>query len=597
MHMQSQQICLPPEAFAQVFPFHLAVDCDMRIAQIGTVLGRIYPSMKIGHLFTEYFRIKRPQVAADFSAIGEQTNALFILESLQMPLLLKGQMLSLPASNSIVFLCSPWLTTLEQVQELGLSLNDFAVHDPVADYLFLLQSKHVALADASRLAQILDRQHEQLSLRNQELRESEQRYRSVVDNIKEVVFQTDAAGDWTFLNRAWTEISGFSVEESLGTLFLNYVHPEDRQRNTDLFTPLIERKKEYCRHEIRYLTKAGGFRWIEVYARLTVDDQDTIIGTSGTLTDVTERRRAEEALRESEARFQAFMNNSPAMAYIKDAQGRLVYVNQPMLRHFHVQPEDLLGKTDIDLWPSEIAAPLHEHDLMALSSERPVSLEEVVSTPDGRLSTWLSFKFLLPGRVEEKLLACIAIDITERKYYEQQLEEYQLRLEGVITQLEQMALTDALTGVRNRGAFQQRLDDEVERVRRYGLPLSLVLMDVDHFKQYNDSFGHPAGDEVLKTVAQLLQKYVRPNDLVARYGGEEFAIVLVNTPIEGAYILAQRLRRAIETAPWTQRKVTASFGISTFDELHTDSARLLAGADKALYQAKANGRNQVVQAK
>ena len=119
----------------------------------------------------------------------------------------------------------------------------------------------------------------------------------MVDNLKEVVFQTDAQGIWTFLNRSWTEITGFPVQESLGTLFLDYVHPEDRQRNQELFEPLIQRKKEYCRHEIRSLHKKGGFRWIEVFARLTLDDQDRIIGTSGTLSDISIRKYAEEALR------------------------------------------------------------------------------------------------------------------------------------------------------------------------------------------------------------------------------------------------------------------------------------------------------------
>lgn len=128
------------------------------------------------------------------------------------------------------------------------------------------------------------------------LMESEARYRSVVDNVKEVVFQTDSDGLWTFLNRSWTEVTGFAVEESLGTLFLDYVHPDDRDRNNRLFLPLIERKKDYCRHEVRYVTKEGGYRCIEVFARLTVNDRDEIVGTSGTLTDITFRKQMEESL-------------------------------------------------------------------------------------------------------------------------------------------------------------------------------------------------------------------------------------------------------------------------------------------------------------
>jgi|GEM_PF-1099855 len=129
------------------------------------------------------------------------------------------------------------------------------------------------------------------------LLESETKYRTVVESIKEVIFQTDNNGIWTYLNKSWEEITGYTVEESLGELFLNYVHPEDRDRNQQLFEPLIRREKEYCRHTVRYLTKDGGFRFIEVFARLTLDKDENIIGTSGTLYDVTDRLKAEDDIK------------------------------------------------------------------------------------------------------------------------------------------------------------------------------------------------------------------------------------------------------------------------------------------------------------
>ena len=128
------------------------------------------------------------------------------------------------------------------------------------------------------------------------LSDSESNYRSVIENVNEVIFRTDAEGLWLFLNKSWTEITGFSVAESLGQLFVNYVHPDDRARNWELFEPLIKREKEYCRHQIRYLTKDGGFRWVEVFARLGINEQNEITGTFGTLQDITERREAETAL-------------------------------------------------------------------------------------------------------------------------------------------------------------------------------------------------------------------------------------------------------------------------------------------------------------
>ncbi len=116
------------------------------------------------------------------------------------------------------------------------------------------------------------------------------------DDIRDVVFRTDAEGRWTNLNAAWTEVTGFARGESLGRLFLEYVHPDDRERNLQAFEPLIQRKKSHCFHEVRYLTKAGGFRWIEVHARLTLAADGSVTGTTGTLRDVTERREFQEKL-------------------------------------------------------------------------------------------------------------------------------------------------------------------------------------------------------------------------------------------------------------------------------------------------------------
>lgn len=128
----------------------------------------------------------------------------------------------------------------------------------------------------------------------QALLESREQYYTVFNSVKEVIFQTDMEGIWILLNPAWQEMTGFSVEESIGKSFLEYVHPDDHQRNLEVFQPLVTREKEYCRHVVRYLTRDGGFCWVEVFARLTLDAQGRAIGTSGTLIDMTDRKRAEE---------------------------------------------------------------------------------------------------------------------------------------------------------------------------------------------------------------------------------------------------------------------------------------------------------------
>jgi diguanylate cyclase (GGDEF)-like protein len=176
------------------------------------------------------------------------------------------------------------------------------------------------------------------------------------------------------------------------------------------------------------------------------------------------------------------------------------------------------------------------------------------------------------------------------------LEAKQIALEEANVRLDALATTDSLTGVKNRRAFGEKLAEEISRSARYAVPLSLLLLDVDKFKQYNDTFGHQAGDEILKTVGRLLREQARATDFVARYGGEEFALVLPNTGDEGALVMAERLRAVIESAPWPKCAVTASFGAATFSrEINTETA-LIGAADRALYASKEQGRNRVTHA-
>ncbi len=183
----------------------------------------------------------------------------------------------------------------------------------------------------------------------------------------------------------------------------------------------------------------------------------------------------------------------------------------------------------------------------------------------------------------------------EREVYLDQLESSQQKLEASNARLQEDSMTDKLTGIGNRAAFDQRLTEEVYRSKRYQSPVSLLMIDVDEFKELNDTFGHQAGDEALKTVAAALG-CTRPSDFLARYGGEEFAVLLANTSHEGACILAERMRKAVASASFEHRPVTVSIGASTISVNSEDISAIVSEADKALYAAKEGGRNQVVHA-
>jgi diguanylate cyclase (GGDEF)-like protein len=164
----------------------------------------------------------------------------------------------------------------------------------------------------------------------------------------------------------------------------------------------------------------------------------------------------------------------------------------------------------------------------------------------------------------------------------------------------ELSITDGLTGLYVYRYFSDALDKEVLRSARYKQSFGLIMMDLDGFKKINDSYGHPQGDDVLKEVAQILRKICREVDVVARYGGEEFAVILPETDLEGAYILADRIRMVIKNYAFGNKEnvinLTASFGVASYPDIALDKTDLIKYVDRALYRAKADGRNKTVRA-
>jgi diguanylate cyclase (GGDEF)-like protein len=177
------------------------------------------------------------------------------------------------------------------------------------------------------------------------------------------------------------------------------------------------------------------------------------------------------------------------------------------------------------------------------------------------------------------------------------------RLSDTYSIIEEMSITDELTKIYNRRHFYTRLDEEIQRSGRYGHPLSLLLLDIDHFKRVNDAHGHQIGDDVLIGFASILKSNARKIDVVARYGGEELVIILPETNENSAYVVAEKLRKLIESHEFDisdgkKLNVTASFGVSSLNMLAEDiidkSRQIIKLADDALYRAKESGRNTVV---
>lgn len=198
---------------------------------------------------------------------------------------------------------------------------------------------------------------------------------------------------------------------------------------------------------------------------------------------------------------------------------------------------------------------------------------------------------LLDTRGQVAHICLIVYDVTE-------VAVNRLQLQKVNAKLHDISRTDGLTGLLNRKTWEQELVNEFKRYQRYKHACSLIMFDIDHFKMVNDNHGHPAGDEVIRQTAHILSQGIRTMDVAGRYGGEEFVVFLVDTNAEGAKVVAERLRKAIEANPvHYEDKIisyTISLGICELSDRITDPTMWIDSADRGLYRAKRGGRNASV---
>jgi len=237
-----------------------------------------------------------------------------------------------------------------------------------------------------------------------------------------------------------------------------------------------------------------------------------------------------------------------------------------------------------------------------------------VTEPDDPLASWtrspdLAFQAAAALHAGSDVIGVLVIGVSERRGFDQaEMERFSamadqsaLALQNAILhgELERLSVTDRLTALFNHGYFEQRLDGEVSRAGRYGHALSLIMLDIDDFKSFNDTFGHPAGDAVLREVSAVIRSNLREMDIAARYGGEEFVIVLPETGIEGSSRVAERIRAEIADlrfpgdAGQPTESRTVSVGVAELEAGCQDGAALVKAADEAMYRAKHTGKNRV----
>ncbi len=428
-----------------------------------------------------------------------------------------------------------------------------------------------------------------------ERKQAEEAYRTLVENSLQalVIFQD---GRNVFANPAAAHITGYTQDELLAMSpedANQVIHPNDRALLAERACKRQDGQDVPPRYEFRLIRKDGAVRQVECFnARITYQGNPAV---QMTYVDITERKQAEETLQRQRQFLRQVIDSNPAIICACDRTGRFTLVNQTLADVYGTTVEALLGKTDpkIHLGTAEVAQ-IHQEDQQIIATGTELVIPEQQITDASGQTRYLSIVkqplSLTDGPADQVLI--VATDITARKLIE-------IQLQRANEQLQQQVIRDPLTGLYNRRYLDATLPRELQRAERHGQQVAIMMLDIDHFKHFNDTYGHDAGDMLLREMGTFLRTHTRGEDIACRYGGEEFTLVLPGASLADTLLRAETIRTAIRTLmvyhqgqPLTQ--VTASFGVAVFPGHGTSTDMLIRTADQALYQAKRTGRDRVV---
>jgi diguanylate cyclase (GGDEF)-like protein/PAS domain S-box-containing protein len=435
-----------------------------------------------------------------------------------------------------------------------------------------------------------DKKIKQLELENERLKFQLDSLTSTIDEIEVYVFSKDLNGKYTYVNEAVARLFGKPKNDIIGC---DDSHFFALQESNDIRThdQIVLKEGKTVREEERNIVSATGEEkyYMTVKSPLK-DSKGEIQGLLGVSTDITSRKAIEKELHQNREMLSSIFDNIDACVYLKNNQYQFEYINPQTEVVFGQTLSEIVGRKGSDFLPAEISELFHATDRQVIEEKETVRVEEVVPLEDGSTKSYWSIKVpLLNDHGEVDKMIGFSTDITEITELRAELEK---RVEEEYCQRkkqEVLAQTDALTGIFNRLKIDIELANALTYANSYGTELSIILIDIDHFKQVNDQFGHQKGDEILRSITECVTDKIRSFDKFGRWGGEEFLIICPRTDLNGALILAEKLRASIESTI----QQTASFGVTAFQTNDTLDA-MLYRADKALYKAKNNGRNLVI---
>ncbi len=414
------------------------------------------------------------------------------------------------------------------------------------------------------------------------LRDSETRFRATFENAPVGVVRMDLEGRFLEVNQKLCEITGYSRDEMLGYKILDITHPEDVERDRQGMAALIAGKISGFNREKRFLKRDGAAKWLDLSISLVRGSLDQPKYFVAMIIDINERKRVEQALNESEERFRGLTELSSDSIWEQDEHFRYI-LRTGKAWAGGMAAENFLGKTRWELPIIGVSdAQWAEHKALHEARRPFKDWEYRYRGEDGDIR-WYSVSGIpiFDSHGAFKGYRGIGRDITEKKRYEEELE--------------QQANHDSLTGLANRLLLNDRLEHAIALAERHDKTVAVIFVDLDHFKNINDSLGHAVGDQLLKAVAEKIGACVRDVDTIARPGGDEFVLVLAEDQTENDTMVAMGRIMASVSGTYhvagLELHVNCSIGASLYPKDGRDAETLLKNADTAMYRAKESGRN------
>jgi diguanylate cyclase (GGDEF)-like protein/PAS domain S-box-containing protein len=415
---------------------------------------------------------------------------------------------------------------------------------------------------------------------------SEEKFRMLAESSSFAIMMHQ--GDhWIYANRAAEEISGYTEKELCSMHFWDIVHPDYREMVKQSGYNRQQGKEMPRAYEFKIIAKNGMEKWVSLTGNpIQYEDKPTALIS---VTDITERKIAEAALKESEDKFRTIFENSSSAMAIIESDTTISMVNKEYCKIGLYEEKDVIGMSWTKQIPSEDLKMLEEYDRERLINPQnaPSNYEFSFYRKDGEIRNGLISVAVLPNT--QKIVASF-IDITERKRAEEALRESEQRYR-------EMSIIDDLTQLYNSRHFYAQLETEIERSNRYGQPLTLLLLDLDKFKNFNDKYGHVQGDYVLSRLGHAIKRSLREIDSAYRYGGEEFTIILPMTMSEEGIVTAKRIQKELRKENFSlvsgqEIYMTVSIGLAQYKPKEEIKA-FVHRVDQFMYKVKKHGRGKI----